>query len=159
MVRIGFEDTRLDFDPIPDGEYHVVITGGEERETGENSKTPNSPYWNIELTVQDGPEQGRKDWVNVMLPPYELFTLGNILLATGRFTKEQLKAGEYDVELYETDLEKPNAKDSVALVGQELLVSVKTRTKKGSDQPNRNHRFSVYDPEAWDATEGVSLAA
>lgn len=135
-------------DSIADGTYHVIFSDGETKYTSEDSKQPNNEYWNVEMTVQDGPQAGRKDWVNVMLPPYALYTLGSLLQAFG-YEKDAILKG-MEVELFEDDL--TDKKKGVAIVGREALVVVKTKTKKG--QENRNHNFKVYDEESWSPDGG-----
>lgn len=147
MPKMTIESSVLG-DSLPDDTYHVMFTDADVRQTSDTSKHPDTDYWNIEMTVQDGPQAGRKDWVNVMLPPYELYTLGNILQGLG-YDKDFITGGP-EVELYEDDLS--DKKKGVYLIGREVLVTVKTKTKNG--QENRNHRFKVYDEESWNPDGG-----
>lgn len=149
MPKMVISDDALG-DLIPDGRYHVVITEGETRQTGDDTKFPGSDYWSTQVTVQDGPHAGRKDFVTIMLPPedggegYKPYTLGNLLQAIG-LSKDEIKAGP-EVELYEEDLE--DKKKGIALVGQELIMKVTSKTKNG--QEYRNQNFSPYNEDEWD---------
>lgn len=87
-LRVDFSSEEanseaLDFDPIPSGKYHVKITEVTDKECGPESKNPGKPYWNVEMTVQDGEFNDRKLWGNVMLFNGALYSLSQILKATG----------------------------------------------------------------------------
>lgn len=101
MVRVNFADVP-EQEKLPPGTYHFAITDLELKETADDAKHPNNDYWNAELTVQSGELQGRKEFVAIMLPPYDLFTLVGILRATvgqHEWTEEDVEAGEADVEM------------------------------------------------------------
>lgn len=136
MVKVNFSDVK-DFQQLPKGKYHFLVEEGEVQETSDTSKHPGVDYWRLTLTVQDGEYQGQHEWVSVMLPPYELFTLFGILRATigqHEWTEEELRAGDVDVEL-----------DN--LIGLEFVASVKPQ----KDNPDFNNvgSFRAYDPDAW----------
>lgn len=153
-MKITPSESELGFDALPDGKYHVIFTDGDVRQTKDTSKHPENDYWNAEMTVQDGPLAGRKDWTNIMLPPYELYTLANILQAAG-YTKEEITSGKVDVELFADDLKKPDDHFSFAVVGFECIVTVRTKIK--NDQENRNHRFAAYDADEWEPVTDSEL--
>src|SRR3982751_6020655 len=71
------------FEPLPSGKYHVKITDIETKECGPNSKNPGKNYWHIEHVVQDGPYENSKLWTNAMLFEGALYTLAQLLKATG----------------------------------------------------------------------------
>lgn len=71
------------FEPIPTGRYYARVTDIDERECGPESKNPGKPYWAVEFTIQDGPHEGRKVWTNAMLFEGALYTLAQLLKATG----------------------------------------------------------------------------
>lgn len=101
MVRVNFAEIES-IDQLPRDTYHFMITDIDLDETGEDSKHPGTDYWKAELTVQSGPLQGRKEFISIMLPPYELYTLAGILRATvGQhdWTEEDVESGEADVEM------------------------------------------------------------
>ncbi len=55
------QEEQRSFDPLPDGKYLVLISKSEERQT----KSWNGSYLSLELTVIDGPHQGRKLFDNL----------------------------------------------------------------------------------------------
>jgi hypothetical protein len=79
-----------DFEPIPAGIYHVMLTDYELRETSDTSKHPENEYYNVEFTVQSGEYEGRKLWTNMMLPPYQPFVLKQLVAAAGRDTNQPI---------------------------------------------------------------------
>lgn len=81
-----------DFEPLPSGKYGVRITDVELRECGPNSKNAGKPYWNIEFTVQEGNHENRRLWSNCMLFEGALYTLAQLLKATGN--EQALESGE-----------------------------------------------------------------
>lgn len=56
-------DPRDEFQPIPAGSYHVIITESDIKET----KNGSGNYLRLTMEVQDGEYQGRKLWHNVTL--------------------------------------------------------------------------------------------
>jgi hypothetical protein len=87
-LRVNFSDKEatseaFDLDPVPSGKYPVAITDIEVRKST-SEKNPGKPYWSVEMTVQDGNKYaGRKFWGNVMLFEGALFSLSQLLKATG----------------------------------------------------------------------------
>ena len=73
----------LSFDPIPTGKYYARITNIETKECGPTSKNAGKPYWAVEFTIQDGDFENRKVWTNAMLFEGALYTVAQILKATG----------------------------------------------------------------------------
>jgi hypothetical protein len=138
MVKVNFADIQESNDLPIGGPYHVQITDGDIGEHGDEAKHPGNEFWRVEITVQDGPLEGKSATVLITLPPYEPFTLANILRASvgqHEFTEEQLRDGDFDVSLDD-------------LVDNNLEMLVKVNKRKGSDYVN--YRFSPYDPETWD---------
>ena len=137
MVRINFAEVE-DSPQLPAGKYHFAITDGEVRETSDTSKHPGNDFWSLELTVQDGEQQGRKQYMSIMLPPYEVFTLARLMRVTvgqHEFTEDQLASGEFDVELDD-------------LMGLEFVASV--RPQKGNTDYNEVRNLKAFDPEDWE---------
>jgi hypothetical protein len=129
-------------DLLPRGEYHVKITGVEDRECGENSNNPGKPYWGMEFTVQDGKYENRKLWTNCMLFSPALYTLSQLMKALGHNIRE----GSFEV---------PEGED---LVGRDVVVAVKIKPKsKGKDGQEYDERNEVQGIKAW--TEGMTLGA
>lgn len=140
MVRVNFSEVES-FDKLEPGTYHFAITDLEVKETAEDSKFPGNDFWNAELTVQDGPLKGRKEFMAIMLPPYELYTLVGILRATvgqHEWSEEDVDAGEADVEMDD-------------LLNLEFIAKVKPQ-KKNPDF-NQVSNFKPYDPDNWEESD------
>lgn len=136
MVRVNFAEIE-DYKPLEPGKYHFAVTDGEVKETGPDKKHPGVDYWFIELTVQDGPNQGKKQSLPVMLPPYEPYALVNILRATvgqHKWSEEEVQDGEFDVEL--DDL-------------LELEFVAKVQPQKGNSDFNEVKSIRPFDAESW----------
>ncbi len=61
-LRVDFTDVEDSGALVSPGKYDGVVTGGEIREAGENSKNPGSEYINWEFTIEGGDFGGRKVW-------------------------------------------------------------------------------------------------
>lgn len=86
-IHVNFSDEEAgsearSFDPLPRGKYPVKITDIELRFV-KQGKNEGRPYWNVEFTVQEGDYDGRKVWTNVMLFDGALYSLAQLLKATG----------------------------------------------------------------------------
>src|SRR5215203_3323478 len=95
-LRVNFsteeaESKAFDFDPIPSGKYHVKVTEITDKEST-SEKNFGKPYWNVELTIQDGKYADRKLWANVMLFDGALYSLAQLLKATGH--EDAMKSGK-----------------------------------------------------------------
>ena len=93
--KVNFSDDEASseartFEAMPTGEYYVRVTDVEDAECGPNSKNPGKPYYKVEFTVQDGPHEDRKLWANAMLFNGALYTIAQLMKATG-FEKELAK--------------------------------------------------------------------
>lgn len=127
---------------LPRGAYHVAITDIETRES-QSEKNFGKPYWAVEMTVQDGPHENRKLWGNVMLFEGALYSLSQLLKATGYYD-----GSEGEIEL-------PSADE---LVGKQLVVNVvqqkgqvKPEDKQdtpGERYPDKNEikGYKAFDP-------------
>jgi hypothetical protein len=118
-IRVNFSEEEAssearDFDPIPSGKYHCAVTGIETRFCGPESKNPGKPFWAVEMTVQNGPYENRKLWGNVMLFEGALYSLSQLLKATG--FEQALETGEIP------------APDEIQ--GEELVVNVQKQRDK-----------------------------
>src|SRR3982751_5913009 len=71
------------FEVLPAGKYHVKITDIDLKECGPESKNPGKPYWHLEHVIQDGPAENQHLWTNCMLFKGALYTLAQLLKATG----------------------------------------------------------------------------
>ena len=82
--RVNMDDVSTGFEALPNGTYVVEIMGGEARQAGESAKNPEAWYGNLELEVKSPADfEGRKMFVNVNLLDNALFTLAQLLAATG----------------------------------------------------------------------------
>ncbi len=141
-LHVNMTDVEVtDFEPIPAGKYHVVITDGELKESGPNSKNPGSEYIKFELTVQEGEYENRKLWVNASMLPHALFTLKGLLDACGFETD-----GELDFEI-----------DDV--IGRECVVRVSVQPARtlpdGREVDAQNTVKGFYPPN--ERAEGASV--
>lgn len=94
-LRVNFTDQETEsearsFEPLPTGEYTVCIVDWEVRRST-SSKHNGKPYWSLQLKVQDGPYESRSVFTNVMLFEGALFSLSQLLKATG--FEDRLKTG------------------------------------------------------------------
>ena len=95
-LRVDFsskeaESEALSFTPMPSGNYHVKITEITDKEST-SEKNYGKPYWNVEMTVQEGKYLDRKLWANVMLFEGALYSLSQLLKATGH--ADAIKSGK-----------------------------------------------------------------
>ena len=138
MVKVNFADIEEQA-KLPKGKYHFAVTDIDLRE-GTNKK-PDSEWWNIEVTVQDGEMEGRKEFLFCGLPPhYEPFTMVQLLRASvGQhdWTEEEVRDGELDVDMDD-------------LIDLEFIWSV--RPQKGNEDFNQV-RISPYDPDEWSTND------
>jgi hypothetical protein len=88
-IRVNFSEEEAssearDFDPLPGGKYLAAITDYEVRRST-SEKNNGKPYWALTLTIKDegGKYDGRKVWANVMLFEGALYSLSQLLKATG----------------------------------------------------------------------------
>lgn len=140
MVKVNFAEIE-EFQKLPSGKYHFAVT---DVDLGEGTeKEPESEYWSIKCTVQDGELQGRTESLWCGLPPhYEPFTLAQLLRATvgqHEWTKEQLEDGEFEVEMDD-------------IIGLEFIGVVKpSKRNKEFNQV----RIEPYDEDEWDSDENL----
>ncbi len=97
------------FEVIPSARYQAIVTDGEIRVSGPNAKHVGSEYINWEFTIQEGEQEGRKQWTNTPFSHGEcdcddwkdgaLFGLNNLLAATEKWTTEELDSDEFDFEI------------------------------------------------------------
>jgi hypothetical protein len=95
-LRVNFSDDEAasegrEFNPIPNGKYHVKITKLEERES-KSEKNAGKPYWAATLVIQDGQYADRRLFANIMLFDGALYTLAQLLKAIGEH--DALKSGK-----------------------------------------------------------------
>jgi hypothetical protein len=140
MVKVNFAEVE-EYKPLPRGTYRFAVTDTDIKQNGESSQHPGNDYWALELTVQDGPQEGKTQFTNCMLPPYTPYDLVGILRATvGQhdLTEEEINAGEADVEL--EDLE-----------GLEFIANV--APQKNNPDFNNVSRYRAV-PDDWEPAGG-----
>ena len=98
-LRVNFSEEEaaseaISFDPVPTGKYNVAVTGVEVRYST-SEKNNGKPYWAVEMTAQDGKYEGRKFWGNVMLFEGALYSLSQLLKATGFGDRVDPKSKSY----------------------------------------------------------------
>lgn len=103
------------FEPIPSGKYKVSVTECTIKES-KSKKNKGKPYYNMELTVQDGNYEGKKVFTNVMLWAEAGYSLAQILKAVGA----KFDGADFIVDGHEMN-EVPEAD---WWYGQEFLVRV-----------------------------------
>lgn len=86
------------YDPVPRNWYQCVVSDWEASEVKKpDGKFPQgTPGTNWELTIDEGPYENRRLWINHWHHPKSLPFLKNFLLATGRFTEEEV-SGKVDI--------------------------------------------------------------
>ncbi len=107
-MRVDLSETDS-FDVIPSGRYQAKVTDGEIRESGPNAKHPGAEYINWEFTIQEGDQEGRKQWTNT---PFShgshdcsewtanaLIGLRNLLAATEVWSAEEMASDTFDFEI------------------------------------------------------------
>ena len=100
-VKINLKDVKSDnYEALPAGNYEAKVVAGEMRETSGNGKLPaGTPMINWEFVIQDDPKfAGRKIWTNTVIHESTMFTLKQLLQATGEFNDDQL-AGELEFDI------------------------------------------------------------
>jgi hypothetical protein len=116
---------------LPRGDYHVKVTDGSIEECSPTAKNAGKPYYNLELTIQSGPHEGRKLYDNAMLFEGALYTIVQIMKALGHNVEE----GEMIV---------PSLDE---IIGQDFIVAVRKEPAKGDyDERNAVKSYMKYDP-------------
>jgi hypothetical protein len=157
-IRVNFSDQEAssearDFDALPTGKYHVIITDGSLEEVGESSKNAGKPFWNLELTVQDGPYEGRLLWTNVMLFDGALYSLSQLMKA---LDYGDINAGDFEVP----ELEEIIGKDIT--VGARKQIDKYQMEKQGVDEKlykTEVKNFRKWTGELSDAPAPTAAAA
>lgn len=129
-LHVNFSDQEagseaLDFEALPSGKYYCRVTDIELKEVGQDSKNAGKNYWAIEFTVQDGEYENRKLWTNAMLFEGALYTLVQLLKATGH--EDAIATGDIP--------------DADEFLSKEVMLNVKKlrdtyrENRDGSDEP------------------------
>ena len=142
-LKVNFSDQEASsearsFEPLPTGEYHVRITDLDDRECGVDSKNPGKPFWAVEVTVQSGDFEDRKAWTNAMLFEGALYTVVQMMKATGN--ESYLAKGEIP------DKDKFIGKECVAVIKKQRDTYAEKRDDDGVPQwKNEIKGFKKYE--------------
>jgi hypothetical protein len=139
------------FDALPPGKYHVAIFEIEVR-TSKSEKNYGKPYWNVTYVVQDGPYEKQRVWGSVMLFEGALYSLVQLLDATGHGRPQAGKAFKL-----------PSTEE---FIGKEVVIGVSKKPKKrdGVIQPGEFNNdvtgIFKYDAGKWKpAQAGAATSA
>ena len=159
-IKVNFSDEEasseaLSFDAIPTGTYHACVTDVTLNYCGPESKNPGKPYWNIEFTVQDDhkDQAGRKVWTNCMLFEGALYTLTQLMKATG--FGDKVKSGK--------SVDVPDADEFIAkhvFINVRKMRDTYREQRDGSDEPmwkNEVKGIKAYSSDAPAAKGAGSL--
>jgi hypothetical protein len=131
-LTLDFSDVKAasgGFAPVPAGWYNVVVSDWSENEVSGKSGKGKLPVGTAgttyEVTILDGPYEDRKFWPNFWHHATSLPYWKNFLLATGKFTEDELGGALDPKELRE----RPQ--------GAELQVRVKIQRQTGYDDRNQ----------------------
>lgn len=117
-IRVNLAGVESEFEALPSGRYLCNITDGEIRESGPEAKHPGSEYIRWELTVAQGDFEGRKLFTNSTLLEHALFSLHNVLKATGKWDQKALDNPKFEFEIDE-------------VVGSQVVAVVAQRDYQG----------------------------
>ena len=148
-LRVNLSDVEGDaFEPIPAGRYPLRVFDGEIRTSeSENAKHPGSEYIAWEFLVENGEHEGRHLWANTTWSHGDcdcgneeqfnksLFSLKNLLAATGNWTPEELDSDEFTFEI-----------DDV--IGSLVMATVTVRRSDQWGDGNDVKRFKQLDESA-----------
>lgn len=138
-LTVNFADME-DFDPLKPGKYLAELTDVTVEQTSSEAKHPDNDYWRFEWTVITGEDEGRKQFDNAMLPPYEPYTLYNVMRASGKWTEEELKGGDLDIDMDD-------------LIGTQAVLTV--RQQKKNPDYNEVRRYAPADE--WEGEDAELL--
>jgi hypothetical protein len=120
-VKINLKDVGgNDYEALPADSYEAKVTAGLMRETSGNGKLPaGTPMINWEFVITEPQKYaGRKIWTNTVIHENTMFTLKQLLQATGNFDDDQL-AGELEFDIED-------------VVGSDVILVVTQREYNGN---------------------------
>lgn len=120
------------YEAIPAGIYRVTVADASMKETGEDSKVPNSPMMTLELRVDGGEYENKPLWHNMVFHEKTLPFVKRDLRALG-FTDDELE--EFDPQEACSDIE-----------GRECDAVVGVRQYQG-EPTNNIRRLRALDAE------------
>lgn len=133
-MKLDFTDVEESspLEPLPDGRYQVVVTGGEEDRVKDSSFNAGAPLFKWELTVNDGKYSGQKVWDNMVVAQADeaagkkgtMWRVKQLLKAAGFDTEGEI---EFDVD---------------DVIGCELEIQVAIRPERTDPETNKTFRAS-----------------
>jgi len=143
-VSINFAEVESSsFEPLPEGNYEVVVDRVEIRE----SKSSEHYYLNWELEVQDGEFENQRLWMITSLSPKAMFRLKDVFVALGVITGD-----EEDFELEWDEQVEVTPKEGPLLTNPEVdglacIAVVQNEMYNGKEQNRVNEILSVDEVE------------
>lgn len=147
----------LDLTPLPNGKYLVAVTGVKVRKVSnppKPGKTDNrgKPYFNFELTIQEGKYEGRKTWANAMLFEGALYTITQMLKAVGA----TFNGNDFQVEGFGQNV----IPKGDWWMGQQMVTFIQTRKggkkEDGTNYEDRSEPRSFFPAGEWSKASGAS---
>jgi hypothetical protein len=130
---------------LPRGDYHVKVTDGSIEQVKSNEKgNQGKPFYNFELTVQEGEHAGRRLFDRAMLFNGALYTISQIMKAMG-------------LQVHEGEMEVPSLAE---IIGRDFIVGV--RVKKETDEydaSNTIRSYMAYNAQTAAKAEGAKKNA
>jgi hypothetical protein len=102
-LSINFAEIESSFEPLPEGQYDVIVERVEVRE----SKSSDNDYLNWEFVVQDEEYEDRRLWMITSLSEKALFRLKDVFLALGVIADDEEVDIEWDDSVDITPTEGP----------------------------------------------------
>lgn len=141
------EGSSAALDPLPAGKYLVAVTDGSLKQSS-SAKNPGKPFYNLELTVQEGTYEGRKIFTNVMCFEGALYSIAQMLKALG---VEVTVVGD-NASFQVPDHEENEIPELDFFMGQIFVVKLsveKERTVEGKTYSERNEVKSWSSSKDW----------
>lgn len=142
------EGSSASLDPLPVGKYLVAVTDGKLQES-KSAKNSGKPYYNFELTVNEGQYDGRKIFTNVMCFDGALYSMSQMLKALDVFVDARPDGtATFQVPGFEEN-EIPELE---WFLGKTFVVKLsieKERTVDGKTYPERNEVKSWSSIKDW----------
>lgn len=140
-LKVNFAEIESSFEPLPEGEYEVIIDRVEVRE----SKSSDNDYLNWEMTVQDDEYEDRKLWMITSLSPRALFRLKDVLLALEVIDENEELDIEWDEDVDVTPKEGPIVTNP-DVSGLAAIAVVTNETYDGRERNRVNDLIAVEQP-------------
>lgn len=128
-MKIDFSDVESTFEPLPEGEYEILVERVEVRE----SNSSDNDYLNWELTVQDEEYEGRKLWMITSFSPKALFRLKEVLVNLGVIDEDDELDFDWDDDVDITPKEGPQVTEP-ELVGVAGVAVVSNEVYEGRER-------------------------